>query len=756
MRKRPLCFMCAALVLLQFLIISSGGHKGSPDVLSFSKERDSIITVYGEVYQCDDTKEQQILYLKQTILSETFPKSNENNKIWKKAKRLRVTCEKTEERYRIGDKLYLYGNLESVEPATNPGQFDFQAYYAGKKIDYTMWEPEIRLLERPKVHLNRLLYDIRTELSHVIERCVVEQNPFARYMPESLLEEISNLMKGIVLGDKGKLSQEVKQKYQTAGISHILAISAMHLTILGNGFCEMLKRAGASIRLASVSTGVFLTLYGILTGAGIATIRALLMFLINAGAQLTGRTYDGKTSLSVAAVLLLSGNPLSLTDSGFLLSFTAMLSFSVFQEKRKIGSSVLLYLFMMPVVLWIFYEVPLYSVVINLLVVPTLSVVLLSGVATCLIGLVLPFAGAAASIPGAVLLMGYGLLCQLTRCLPCAKLILGRPSLAGILLYYLIMMTALYVFRKNRLSWKRFFLFFLMIPAVFALVYQPGKVLAITALDVGQGDCLVIETPEHHAYLVDGGSSTEKDIGKYRIWPFLKHEGLPKLEAVFVTHTDQDHISGIMELLERMISGEIELEIGQMVLPKWSDLTPFEELCHLAKQANVPVRIMQRGEVYKDGDVTFTCLHPNGLDYRSNPNEGSLVLKITYGSFDGLLMGDLEGVGEQELVQWMKGDGGSDAVEYLKVAHHGSGNSTYEEFLALAKPRMGIISCGENNFYGHPHKELLDRLDAWGTDAYATKDYGAIWIRTDGQKIDLHTFCKYNREEVLAEKKRFP
>lgn len=747
MKKRPLCFMCAALVLLNFLIMTSGGQDRSPDDLSFLKTYDSEITVYGEVYQCDNTKEQQILYLKQTILSETFPKSNENNKIWKKVQRLRVTCKKGEALYQIGDKLCLYGTARSIEPSTNPGQFDRQAYYAGKKIGFTMWEPRIQLLERPNVHLNRFLYDIRTELSGVMERCVVEENPFARYLPSGYLKEISNILRGIVLGDKGDLSQDVKRMYQKAGISHILAISAMHLTILGNGFFGILKKTGMPIRSSYISTGIFLTLYGILTGAGIATLRALIMFLLNAGAQMTGRTYDGKTGLSVAAVLLLSGNPLAVTDSGFLLSFTAMLSFALFQEKRKIGSSVLLYLFMLPVVLWIFYEVPLYSILVNLLIVPSLSIVLLSGTAACLLGMVFPLAGGIAGVPAGALLAAYGWICHLIRDLPGAVLIPGRPSPAGILLYYGIMMAALYLFRKNRLSWKRFFVFLLMVPAVCALIYQPGNKLTVTALDIGQGDCVVIETPKQRGYMVDGGSSTVKDIGQYRIWPFLKHQGLPKLELIFITHTDQDHTSGIIELLENIISHEIELEIGGIVLPKWEDMTPFEEICHLAHKAEIPVTVMKRGDVYRDGEVTFTCLHPNGLDYKENPNEGSLVLKVTYGAFDGLFMGDLEGAGEQEVVEWMEKHMERDEVEYLKVAHHGSGNSTCEKFLSLVRPRMGIISCGENNFYGHPHKELLDRLEAWGTDAYATKDYGAIWIGTDGQKIDLHTFCKYNKEE---------
>lgn len=720
MKKRPLCFLCMVLIVMNLLFLTSGDLLKSPDAFSQEEQtQDSDSIVYGEIYQCKLLNEYLILYLKQTVLSAKSTNSKKDQKL----NRVRITCgEDTADLY-PGDKICVTGQLKMLQGAANPGQFDSKKYYEGKKIDYTMWEPEIQLLERPRFSISRALYKVRQYCSGVISDCTDE--------------ETGILMRGIVLGDKSGISQETKELYQTGGISHILAISAMHLTILGNGFYALLKKMRLPVGLAGGLTGIFLTVYGVLTGASVATVRALIMFLLNIGGRLSGRTSDPPTSLALAAVLLLSGNPAVLGDSGFLLSFSAMVSFSVFKENRKLGSSILLYFFMAPVILWFFYEIPLYSVWINLLVVPTISIVLISGAAACLLGAISYHAGLAASLPGHFLLRIYQLLCRLAGEMPYSRLVLGRPSVAGVILYYGLMLFTLWLFRRYRLSWKRFFILLLMIPAWILLNFHPQKDLKIAALDVGQGDCIVIQSPAGKSYMVDGGSTTENRIGEYRIWPYLKYYGISKLEGIFVTHPDEDHINGILELLELIKEDRISLKVEQLIIPKWKNRSAFAEIIALAKVAEIPVYEMGAGESFADGEVHFACLYPDGGDYTKDYNAGSLVLEIAYGEFCGLLMGDLEGECEEKMLEAFG------EVDWLKVAHHGSKYSTCEKFLSVVDPKISVISCGAYNFYGHPHEELLERLEKAGTDIYATKDFGAIWVITDGEKIDLRTFRKY-------------
>lgn len=747
MRRRPLCFLCIVLVILNYVLVTSGDFSKSPDVFLFLKDLDEqTVRIYGEVYQCEYKEEKQILYVKETVLMEPNDKSGrmDGEEDYYKLKQIKITCPSNVQEYKIGDFVTACGILREITSATNPGQFDSQSYYAGKQIFYTMWEPKTELIKRPAVHLQRSLYELRCRCSEVILEGVLllakngEESCQKNTVYTEELEELANVMQGIVLGDKGGIADDTASLYQMGGISHILAISAMHLTILGNGLYGILKRLGLSIRISGVLACVFLMLYGILTGASAATLRALIMFLLNVGAQLTGRTYDGKTSLSIAAVLLLSGNPLSLTDSGFLLSFTAMVSFAIFREKRKIWSSVLLYLFMMPVTLWLFYEIPVYSILINLLVVPTLSIVLISGVLACLLGGLNLVLGAAAAIPGIFFLFIYEQLCETVQYLPYAKLVLGRPDFAGILLYYTGMMCTLWLFRKYRLSYKRVLVYLLMIPGIISLIYHPHRTLEITALDVGQGDCIVLQIPGNRTYMVDGGSSSVQKIGTYRILPYLKYKGIRTLEGVFITHPDEDHISGIVELLELIRDRKTTLKIRSLVLPNWQTMEPFETVIQLADDIGIPIQIMEKGACYNDGEVFIQCLSPDEKDYSGNMNEGSLVLEVSYKEFTALLTGDLEGMSEQDILEEV-----SD-IDYLKVAHHGSSNSTYEAFLERTNPEISVISCGKKNRYGHPHKELLIRLKCSSSDVYATKDYGAIWVTTDGEKIDLSAFCKYN------------
>ena len=217
MRRRPLCFLCIVLVVLNYIFLTSGDLQKSPDVLSFlGADAQSDITIYGEIYQCEYKEDKQIIYLKQAVLSKGIHSKNIRQSTkdtqYRQLDGIRITCPIGGETYKIGDEVTAVGVLKEISPATNPGQFDSQSYYAGKKIDYTMWEPEITLIGRPKIHVQRSLYDLRSHFSEIITECI-------QY------DSIGGILRGIVLGDKSDISEDTKNLYQIGGISHILAIS---------------------------------------------------------------------------------------------------------------------------------------------------------------------------------------------------------------------------------------------------------------------------------------------------------------------------------------------------------------------------------------------------------------------------------------------------------------------------------------------------------------------------------------------------
>lgn len=710
MRKRPLCFLCLILVLLMWIL------KTSEDSISSEVYDSESVLIYGKIYQCEYKEEHLILYLKQTVLSE-FSKTEKLNHI-------RITCKAEDSDYQVADIISVKGDMKKMKAPTNPGQFDVRSYYNAQKVQYTMWEPEITLLERPSVSFLRGLTQLRTML--------------AKQYDQILPNQYGALLKGISLGDKTDISEEIKELFQTGGISHILAISALHLQILGSSLYKLLRKCKIPVGIAAVFSGVFLTCYGILTGASVATLRALIMFLINVGADVTGRTYDAATGMAIAAVVLTAGNPDYLAYSGFWLSFFAVCSFMIFKEKRKLAGGILLYFFMAPIMLIYFYELSPYSVCLNLIVVPTVGMVLISGLFGCFGSMIHLTLGKILVFPSVTLLHIYKNLCEVSEKLPANTLTFGKPTWMQVFLYYMILGTALYFFRKNRLKKRRVIAFLFMIPACLILTWRGMQGLQITMLDIGQGDSLVIKTETGHTYLIDGGSTSEELIGQYKILPYLKYSGVDELEAVFITHPDSDHMNGILELMELIKEDKTNLVIKRIVLPVWEEMSAFEEIYQLSQECEIEIYQFEKGGEMTDGDMRLTCLHPNGEDYKTDMNEGSLVLRLDYKGFSMLLTGDLEGEAETNLL----GEYGD--VDVLKVAHHGSGYSTSELFLQETQPEICVISVGENNRYGHPHEDLLERLEQIGAAVFQTSKGGALTIRTDGEKIDLKTYKQYN------------
>lgn len=305
-------------------------------------------------------------------------------------------------------------------------------------------------------------------------------------------------------------------------------------------------------------------------------------------------------------------------------------------------------------------------------------------------------------------------------------------------------------------------------------------------LDVGQGDGICIEQHSGHAVLVDCGSSDQKKLSENRLLPFLKYRGIYELDAVFLSHLDKDHVSAVYDLLETADAEHIK--VRQIVIGREIPQdTAYEKLLAAAKEAQVPVHLMRVGEVYADGICRLTCLGPSVETGRTGDrNVCSLILRLDYGEFQALFMGDADARAELAAVQAMTefmavqtmaelmavrimADSAlvmamteceadvmaepasartmtdrmpQDTIELLKAAHHGSRYSTSEEFLELVSPRISLISAGENNSYGHPHEETLARLNKHGCDCYITPESGAITIYVNRKGMRVETFLK--------------
>lgn len=255
-------------------------------------------------------------------------------------------------------------------------------------------------------------------------------------------------------------------------------------------------------------------------------------------------------------------------------------------------------------------------------------------------------------------------------------------------------------------------------------------------LDVGQGDSIFFESPSGTTFLYDGGSTSVKNVGNYRILPFLQSKGVGRLDYILISHMDQDHINGVEELIkESETAGNIR--IGHAVLPDVAEKDEvYLEMEGLFLDAQIPVIYMGTGDRLSGKQLTFTCLYPSPSDRSDDRNDLSMVLLAEYGEFQMLLTGDIGKAAEEELVS----SGLLTQVEVLKTAHHGSNYSSTEQFLSQVRPAVSLISCSASNRYGHPGEETLKRLLDAGSKVRITKDCGAIRIWTDGKVVRVRGF----------------
>ncbi len=631
--------------------------------------------------------------------------------------------------YLIGNKVTVYGTIQKFSKATNPGQFNEDLYNRIQKIDYKVMADEIEIIDSDYKPFYAFLARIK-------ER-------FMKLYEDLLSERESGVITAILLGEKHLLEDEVKDLYQENGISHLLSISGLHISLIGMTVYNLLKKMKAGLHVSTFVCLAFIYSYGILTNFSVSTNRAFVMLSVSLLARIFGRSYDMLSTMSLSALIILLQNPLQIFSAGFLLSFGSVLGIalimpslkSIIQAENKIIDSVLIslsvQLMTLPLILYFFYQLPIYSILINLILVPLMSMLVISSLIAGIVGLIHLSFGVFLIGGANYILKFYEGVCGLGSRLPKNLITPGEPEILLIFLYYFLIVLFLFLVKKGAGRKALLLLAF----AFFLLIIPKKKAgLTVTMLDVGQGDGIFMETESGTRFLIDGGSSDVSQVGTYRIQPYLLSQGVDRLDYAFVSHYDHDHINGLKELLEGS-----RIKINNLILPKLEggvlDNKDKIELEELARKRSCNILYIGAGDLIREGDLYIRCLHP-AEDYNIRTNNGySVVLSLNYKDFDMLLTGDLEADGEELLLKMLEGK-----YDVLKVAHHGSKNSSGEEFLNLIKPRYSLISCGKNNRYGHPHVELLERLDDIGSEAIVTYESGAITIRTDGERMELEKY----------------
>lgn len=751
--KRPLLFL---FILTALGILLLYPHSYTPDPV-FPQGQSYSVTVTGKIKTYQQRSDSQLLTLVHCLIQH-------NGQSYQCDQLLVTTDDLVFPSWQAGNQVQVQGDLSSFQPSRNPGNFDWYRYYRSRHISYRIYADELIIVDSQCDSFRQRLLTWKKMLILRLNQLCGDDTKTA------------SLLTALVLGDDTLLEEDTQTTYKNAGILHILAVSGLHISLLGTAALTLSKKLYLPPRFRSLFCALVVLLYCQLCGNGVSSTRACIMFFCITAGSLLGRTYDSLSALSLAGVLILWTSPTMLFQSGFQLSFGAVLgihlvcpaflptennsdrcsSSSRFHSQmvsllHKFLSSLSfglgLQLTLLPITLYHFFRYPLYSLMLNFVILPLTGPLFLLGGTSLVLDHILPIGGSFLAswclLPCQWILRLYDILCQLTLSLPQASALLGRPSILRLVLYYsLLAILCLWRYRHRTKLRTEVSPMPLLIPIALAVLLSPlpARSVQVTFLDVGQGDCAFIKTPTGTTLLIDGGSSDIKNMADYRLIPFLESQGVDHLDYVFLSHTDQDHFNGIVDWLES--GGTIGTAILPALAPPLATSPSYEQAVLLLKSYQIPIHYFSQGMSWQEGPLLLTCLapvapsHPQASLY-SDLNTASLVLLLQYQDIRILFTGDCEEEGEQLLLSHLQKQ--DMTCHILKAGHHGSAYATGQALLNQLHPQIVIVSCGVRNRYGHPHPSLLNRVEQAGISCHVTASCGAITVTLHKGKSTVKT-----------------
>lgn len=632
-----------------------------------------------------------------------------------------------------GDVIEFTGQIELPEDRKNPGGFDYKQYLRGKNIYALLYINDLSLEIKSNSSLSAFEKVISNFRKSVVEFMQVNFTP----------EEVS-FLQGLILGEKA-VDPQIADDFNKLGVSHILSVSGLHVGYVYIFVSTLCKLFRLNKKLQIQVIGVMLYIYCFMVGFSQSVIRASLMFILLLLAEIMNKKYDTLNVLCLLASIFIFINPYVIYDVGFQLSYSAVLCITVFypyvNHKLKFRSkyvesikSLLLLtgsvqIGTIPLVLYHFHNLSVLSLIANLFIVPISGFIIMGFLCVFFCSLLLHV-----SIPILMIPIKFSIyfilgLSKMLIKIPYAFMTLSPMPLSIVFFYYLVVLVFFGYFYHYRERYRKIVILLTTVNLSIILIFTiMPKPLIVTFLDVGQGDATLIQCPNHMNILIDGGGQLNYCVGDNIIAKALLAKGIRKLDLVVCTHSHDDHKLGIIEIVDDVV-------IENMLMNSLED-EGYKDLISTAKKYHVPIYKNNNSKVSISEDIRMDFLYPSMDTPYIDENNSSVITKLTYKEVSFLFMGDLEKVGEEILMK------SSDLLQsnIIKIGHHGSKTSTGSEFLDIVNPQYGIISVGENNFYNHPNKEVLNLLSSRGVHIFRTDEVGAIEIRSNGHNVKLKTY----------------
>lgn len=620
--------------------------------------------------------------------------------------------------FKYGDLIKIQGEYSSPQTARNYKGFDYSKYLKTLKIYGIIKIEEANLLKEND--LNFVLISINNLKQKMID-----------HANKNMPQKTANLLLGLLIGQKDNIQEDIIKSFRTANLSHILAVSGAHTSYIILGLTYIITKSKAPRRIGYIITIIILLVFIIITGASYSVIRACIMSIITISAKLFYKKENFFISICVSLFIILIQNPFAINDIGLKLSFLGTIGIIVFNKniteffirikiKENIAKVLSLtfsaQLMIMPITILNFNTFSLTFFISNILASPLLGIIIILGFIAIFVSFVL---NPISKILFFVLNLFLELLIfisEIVTKIPGSSILVKTPNLVFVITYYILILFINYFFIIKKNPIRRFqkkiikictiknikriikiiARIFLIISFLTMLVRVINPTLKIYFIDVGQGDCTLIITPKGKKILIDGGE------GKNEILlPYLLDRGINKIDYIIISHFDSDHCNGLIEVMEK-------IKVGKVIVSKQpGESEEYRNILEIIKRKNIEAYVVKaQDRITIEKDLYINILNPARKLEFNDLNNNAMVAKLIYKNFSMLFTGDIEKA-EENIAQKYKNNLKS---TILKVAHHGSKTSTNEEFLKYVEPQIALIGVGENNKFGHPNQQTIEKL----------------------------------------------
>ena len=616
--------------------------------------------------------------------------------------RRKLDIENFSKKYHIGDKIFLEGNLEKPSSQNTEYLFNYRNYLYNKKIFYIF-----KIDNYKKVSNNRFIYYKIKQL--ILKR--IDKNPY---------------LQAFILGDKSYIKSDVLESFQINGISHLFAISGMHVNLLGAILLKIFLRFGVREEKRYLFVSIILMFYAILTGLSASVLRGVLFFILFSINKIF-YFYIKNTNIFIITVsIALLINPFFLYDVSFWYSFFISLSLLVMGDvinkyngyfTKLLMTSIISFIVSIPISIYNFYQINFLSIIYNLFYVPFVSIIIFpASLITFIIKPIEPIYNIFTNIleTTSVFLVRIDFL----------TLIFKRVYFIIYIIYFVFI---IFLFIGIRVNNKRYFvpIILLLLMHYFCPYFDIGSYIKI--IDVGQGDSILIHSKNSNILIDTGGITSynmkrwQKRKNQYSVVknttiPLLKSMGIKRINYLILTHGDFDHAGDTINLIENFKVDKIYLNQGNFNYLEKKIITSFKNTYQV-----------KEGQIFYLGDLVLIELNKEFSD----ENDSSSVFLLIYNDVKVLLTGDASIKSEKYILD--NYDIGK--INILKLGHHGSKTSTSNLLLKSTSPDLALISCGYNNKFKHPHKETLKKLNKYRISYLRTDFEGTITIDLNTLKI---------------------